>query len=710
VKVLDFGLAKAMEPVGSGEDVAAATAESPSMTRPGMLLGTPAYMSPEQARGRPVDTRTDVWAFGAVLFEMLSGERAFTGDDWADTLSAVLRSDPDWSVLPAETPHALRRLLRRCLQKDAKQRLQHIGDARLELTDVDAVTAGASTAAGARRRAWPLVVAAALATVTGVTTWMLAPRSSEVPVRQFAIPVMPTRGDLAISPDGRLLVYAAGGERPGLVVRQLDGLSTEPIRGAERGSAPFFSPDGAWIAFFADGKLKKVPSVGGPAVTIADAPANGHGTWGDDGTIVVARPYLYKVPSTGGTLERILGEGEGQFYEPAFLPGSKIVLVQARRPPDPGRIEAVDLETLARHPLLEGRAPTVTPDGHLLFARAGRIWAVGFDAKQLTLRGAPVPAIESLGTPIEGETVFATAKDGTLAYLAGEVALSFEWLDRSGSSTPVLADSGGLVNPRLSPDGTRVGGSLFSASSFEPDVWTIDLERGSRLRMTTGGYNRAAVWSPDGAQLAFFSARPGEDQDLYVMPSGGGEPRRLLARAGAQWPVSWSPDGRALVFEDGPGFSRDLWLLPFGEEPRPLAATRFNERGGVFSPDGRWIAFVTDESGRAEVYAQPVPGPGPKVPISTNGGIQPVWSRNGREIFFREGDWLMSVAVQYDPFRALSAKKLFELPQGIYGRDLYSADYDVAADGRFLAVRQDATREIRVVLNWSPFLRRQLGR
>ena len=454
-----------------------------------------------------------------------------------------------------------------------------------------------------------------------------------------------------------------------------------------------------------------MPATGGPAVTICDAPVNGHGAWGDDGTIVVARPYLYRVPSTGGTLERILGDGDGQFYDPEFLPGSRIVLVQARRPPDPGRIEAIDLATLTRHPLLEGAAPRLAPGGGLLFARSGRIWATRFDAERLAVAGTAVPVLESMGQVLTGgETMFATSNDGSLAYFAGEASLSFEWLDRSGGSMPALPGSAGLNSPRLSPDGTRVAGSLVNASSSEPDVWTIDLARGSRLRMTTGGYNRGSVWAPDGAQLAFFSARPGEDQDLYVMPSGGGEPRRILSRPGPQWPVSWSPDGRALVFEDGPGFSRDLWLLPFGEEPRPLVVTPFNERGGMISSDGRWIAFVTDESGSAEVYAQPFPGPGPKVPLSSNGGIQPIWSRDGRELFFREGDSLMSVSIQRDPFRASPARKLFDLPRGAYGQDPYAADYDVAADGRFLAVRQDATREIHVVLNWSPALRRLLGR
>jgi serine/threonine-protein kinase len=725
VKVLDFGLAKALEPaIAPGGDVTASpTLTSPAMTQMGMILGTAAYMAPEQTKGRPADKRSDIWAFGAVLYEMLSGQRTFKGDDVADTLAAVLRADPAWTALSPDTPQALRRLLHRCLQKDPKLRLQHIGDARLELADVAQGEAEQPAIAEmpSRRRVWPLVAAAAVsAVVVGLTAWMLAPRSLPGAVKRFSIQVPASMllsrvGDLALSPDGGMLVYVAGGTRPGLVKRQLDDLNTESVRGGEGGTSPFFSPDGVWIGFFADGKLKKVPAGGGLAVTICDAPPNARASWGDDGTIVVARPYLYKVASTGGTLELILGAGDGQFYEPEFLPGSKAVLVQARRPPEAGHIEAVELQTRTRHTLLEGSTPRLAANGNVLFERQGRIWATRFDAGRLAVVGTPVPLVESVARGLDlGETIFATSSDGSLAYFAGEATRSLVWLDRTGTSTPALAEPLGLRNPRLSPDSRRVAANVITASVPDPDLWTFELERGSRLRLTTGGYNRGSVWSPDGTQIAFFSApttrEPGLDQDLYLIPSAGGEPKRLLARPGPQWADSWSPDGRFLVFEDGPGFSRDLWLLPFGEEPRPLAVTRFNERGAVFSPDGHWLAFVTDESGRAEVYIQPFPGPGQKVPVSTNGGLQPVWSRNGRELFYREGDSLMAVRVRLDPFRAAAPERLFDLPRAIYNFDQYAADYDVAADGRFLAVRQDARNEIHVVLNWTEELRRALGR
>ena len=257
--------------------------------------------------------------------------------------------------------------------------------------------------------------------------------------------------------------------------------------------------------------------------------------------------------------------------------------------------------------------------------------------------------------------------------------------------------------------------SVASGSSL--DLWTFDLERGSRLRLTTDGSNRRTVWSPDGTQIAYFSlpSAPGQgaDQDLYVVPSAGGAAKRILTRPGPQWPDSWSPDGRFLIFEDGPGgATRDLWLLPFGEDPRPLVASRFNERGAAFSPDGRWIAFVSDESGRAEVYIQPFPGPGPKIPVSNEGGLQPVWGKSGRELYYRAADALMEVPVRLNPLQVTAARKLLDLPRALYGFDQFTPDYDVAADGRFLAIRRDASAadEITVVLNWTQELRRALGR
>jgi eukaryotic-like serine/threonine-protein kinase len=549
---------------------------------------------------------------------------------------------------------------------------------------------------------------------------MLAPSPGARPVTRFSIQapelvarIFGTGASLAFSPDGRAVVYVVGGTRPGLEKRHLDDASTERIRGTEGGRSPFFSPDGQWIGFFADGQLKKVPVGGGTPVSISDASPTARGAWGDDGTIVVARPDLRKVASSGGTVDVVFEAGNEQFNEPEFLPGSKIVLVQVRQPPNAGHIEAVDLQTRARHRLLEGSSPKLALTGDLIFVRQGRLWATKFDARRLAVVGAPVQLAESVtftdGTL--GEAAFATSNDGSLAYMSGDAVTSLVWLDRTGSATTAVAGIPGLRNPRLSPDGKRVVANGTAA----PDLLLFDLDRGSRLRLTTDRYNRGGAWSPDGERIAYFSAaqspQAGVDtQDLFVMPSSGGTPTRLLERPGPQWADSWSPDGRSLVFDDGPGHSRDLWLLPLGESPRPLVATRFNERSGMVSPVGGLLAFVSDESGSDEIYVQPMPGPGPKVAVSINGGRQPMWSRDGRELFYREGDAMMAVAVQHDPFGASPPRKLFDLPGAKYGLDPYVADYDVAPDGRFISVRRDASPEINVVLNWIEELRRALGR
>ncbi len=561
------------------------------------------------------------------------------------------------------------------------------------------------------------------AALTAMTAWSLAPSPVDRPSSRFAIqipssaPLLAGRfglaGGLALSPDGRAIVYSTGS---GLVSRQLDAMTVEPVRGAEGGAWPFFSPDGAWIGFFADGKIKKVPARGGLAVTICDTPANARAAWGDDDTIVVARTHLFRVAASGGALEKIVDAGGEQFSEPEFLPGSNAVLVRARMPPAPGRIEAIDLQTRTRHPLLEGSTPRLAAGGELVFARDQRIWATRFDAKRLAVDGTPVPIVESVGV-VDTEALYATSRDGTLIYLAssGEADASIVWLDRTGKTTAAVDDQRNFRFPRLSPDGKQVAVSVASGSSL--DLWTFDLERGSRLRLTTDGSNRRTVWSPDGTQIAYFSlpSEPGQgaDQDLYVVPSAGGAAKRILTRPGPQWPDSWSPDGRFLIFEDGAtGVTRDLWLLPFGEDPRPLVASRFSERGAAFSPDGRWIAFVSDESGRAEVYIQPFPGPGPKIPVSNEGGLQPVWGKSGRELYYRAADALMEVPVRLNPLQVNAARKLLDLPRALYGFDQFTPDYDVAADGRFLAIRRDASAadEITVVLNWTQELRRALGR
>ena len=731
VKVLDFGLARLTEeaaargaegPAGDHPSMSPTITSPAMMTGAGVILGTAAYMSPEQAKGRPTDRRGDIWAFGCVLYEMLTGKRAFEGEDVSDTLAAVLRADPRWAELASDTPPAIRRLLRRCLQKDPKRRLQHIGDARLELDEPDDGRSEPRLAVERRRRPlWPFLAAtAAVAVLAGFTGWALVPRTAPAQIRRYTIPVPASArftivggSDVALSPDGRTLVYAEPSF--GLFMRRTDGLVFEPVRGTEGASAPFFSPDGAWIGFRADGKLKKVPAEGGLAVTICDAPDRMRATWGDDGSIIlVGNPGdLFKVSSNGGVPQLILkSDAGGPFAQPHFVRGSKAVLV--RTGPLPGRIEAVDLQTLARHTLVEGTKPQVAATGDLLFEQRGAIWAVKFDATRLAVTGAPVPVVESVRAA-GGNPQFSTAGDGTLAYIASaaQEIRSLVWIDRAGKATAALEAKDGFQSPRLSPEGRRVAVSIQEGSNL--GLWTYEFERGTRLRLTTTGSSRRTVWSPDGTQVAFYSTpERAAEQDLYVVASTGGEPTRLLERPGLQFPDTWSPDGRVLVFEELEvgTVRRDLWVLPVGEAARPLLATRFYERGAVFSPDGKWLAFVTDESGRDEVYIQPFPGPGAKVPMSNNGGLQPMWSRDGRELFYREGDWMMAVAVTLDPFKVGGPRKLFEFPGTTYNLDQNFADYDVAPDGRFLAIQADtaAPDEIHVVLNWTEELRRALGR
>jgi len=735
VKVLDFGLAKLSEAVSNAP--ASSATLSPTITSPafmtgvGVLLGTAAYMSPEQAKGKPADKRSDIWAFGCVLYETLTAKRAFNGEDVSDTLAAVLRADPPWVDLPPNTPSAVRRVLQRCLQKDPKRRLQHIADARLELDEPDDSGVEIQLAEVRRKgRLWPFVVlTATVAAIAGFSGWMLAPQTAPPQIRRYTITV-PTAGrnativttDILLSPDGRTLLYAA--QPIGLLRRRADGSTFELVRGAEDGAAPFFSPDGAWIGFrsVADGRLKKVPVEGGLATTICDAPGPVRATWGDDGSIVMATGGdLYKVSSNGGKPELILkADNDGGFAQPHFISGSKVVLVRTGTPLL-GRIEALELPTLARHSLVEGTNPQLAATGALLFEQRGGIWAVKFDAKRLSVTGVPVPIVESVRTP-PGNAQFSTAGDGTLVYIAGNTDSnrSLVWLDRTGKAIDALQAKGAFQSPRLSPDGKRVVVSSVDGSNL--NLWAYEFERGTRLRLTTTGNSRRTVWAPDGLQIAFYStparaaaADRGEqdpNQDLYVMPSTGGEPKKLVTRPGAQFPDTWSPDGRFLVFEEGEAATgparRDLWVLPIGEAPRPLLVTRFYERGAVFSPNGRWLAFVTDESGRAEVYVQPFPGPGPKVAISNNGGLQPMWARDGRELFYREGDSMMAVPIKLDPFRVEAPQKLFEFPAATFNLDPNFADYDVAPDGRFLAIQGDtaAADEINVVLNWTEELKR----
>ena len=725
VKVLDFGLAKLNDPHALNVQTGSNASNSPTITSPammtgiGVILGTAAYMSPEQAKGKPADKRSDIWAFGCVLYEMLCGRRPFGGDDVSDTLASILKTDPDWTALPARVPVPIRRLIRRCLAKDKTRRIGDLSIARLEidesLTTSQTERAGpvaADTRLGGYRRWWPLLAGAiGGASAAAIVAWLLWPAPLSAPTARFTMPI-PARTDFAtttditdmvFAPDGRSLVLAR--TSVGLVRRWLDGSGFDPIRGAEDGIAPFFSPDGEWIGFRVGGKLKKVSANGGLAIDICDVSGNNvRAAWGPDGLIIVAEGgTLYQVPAAGGVRQQLLETGADGSFQPVFVPGTRVLIVRKGLPP--GRLEAIDLATLTHRPLIEGSNPRLSPSGRLMFEQRGAIWSVGFDPDALALTESPTPVTQSVHSTIGAQALLTIAANGSFAYIEGngDSNRSLVWLDRTGGVVPAIESQSEFASPRLSPDGRRV----IVNDGVRLDLWSYEFDRGTRLRLTTSGSNRRSVWSPDGEQIAFYSTPPGGDQDLYVMPSTGGTPKQLLARPGPQYPDSWSPDGRFIIFEDGQGglgATRDLWLLPIGGEPKPLVVTSFNERGAVLSPDGRWFAYVSNESGRAEVYIQPFPGPGPRTPISTNGGVQPMWARDGRELLYRQDDWLMSVPIALDPLKVEPARRLFELSAADYNLDPNFADYDVARDGRVLAIRSTAMppQEIQVVLNWTP--------
>ena len=515
VKVLDFGLAKLADAPDSGAATPAAslspTITSPAMmTQAGMLLGTAAYMAPEQAKGKPADKRSDIWAFGCVLYEMLTGARAFDGEDVTETLASVLRSEVDWALLPPSTPAPVMRLLKRCVEKDSRRRLKHIGDARLELDERDEPPVAIPSARRPQWRLWPLMAAAVAGAIAGVAAWLFIPREGAVPVTRFAIP-LPAGATLsttqtatvALSPDGRTLVLSSA--RSGLLRRRLDGQSFEPIQGAESGSFPFFSPDSKWIGFREGGKLKKVPVAGGIATTLCDAVSAGTAAWGDNGSIIVSQGGdLYVVRDGGGALEPFLkADASGPLVQPAFVPGSKVLL--ARSGTVPGQIVALDFDRRVRHPLVEGTNPQIAATGELLFVRGGNLWAIRFDAKRLAVIGDPVIVVESLGAsfaqnPLRSSSLFATSRDGSLVFIRSdpETNRSLVWLDRTGTAVPALPIRGAFQSPRLSPDGKRVAVSVSSESSL--DLWTYELESGRRVRLTTQWNNRRNVWSPDGSQ------------------------------------------------------------------------------------------------------------------------------------------------------------------------------------------------------------------
>ena len=745
VKVLDFGLAKALDPAPDVDPSQSPTLTA-AATQMGVILGTAAYMSPEQARGKPVDKRADIWAFGAVVFEMLTATKPFPGDDVSQTLARVIDRDPDWDALPATLSPALDTYLRRCLQKDPSQRVRDIGDVRLALAGAfeTVVDTRAGPMAASTLRVWQrpaITVGAVLVAFAlgGFTVWTLArpevvpadPMRFVVPRDSVAFDYAFGLRDLAISPDGRQIVYWQAGETvPQLHVWPTDQFAGVPLSGGEGGLGPFVSPDGEWVGFvnLPGTTLSKVSIRGGVSVTLTEFPSTIFGaSWGTDDEIVFGSGAgLFRVSASGGDPERLTTadreEGGDYHVWPSVIPGADaVVFVLAGQQPFDGELAVLALDTGTVIRLgVTGFSPHYVQTGHLVYAaQDGSIRAVSFDAASLELTGSPVPLVEDIMVKPTNAANFSVSATGSLVYATGDataLASRVVTVGRDGVvSGPVDEVAGSAWYPRFSPDGSRVAFAITEepGNAGAADLYVKDLDRGTRTRRTRDENNNRfyPVWSPDGTQLAFAEGSGTSNRILRTPADGSGEYEVLLDIGERQFPMSWAPDGSALAYYRSGSdiLNRDLHILPMDGERVPVEflTTPFEDRGVTFSPDGRWLAYVSGESGRDDIYVRPYPGPGGQVTVSSGGGQEAVWGRDGSELFYRNGNRLMVVAVDTEPgFSADAPTLLFEndfvLDNASGGGG--NANYDVSSDGVFVFVEdlgsQDAAPELRLVLNW----------
>ena len=728
VKVLDFGLAKAAEPASSAIDLTQSpTLVSPAVTQAGLILGTAAYMSPEQAKGRNVDKRSDIWAFGCVLYEMLTGMRTFEGDDVTDTLAAILRGEPDWTRVPADVPPALVRVLKRCLDKDRRRRRHDIADVRMDLDDamaapVERPAGGGSDARWTRRG--PAIAAMVLVTaaIAGAIGWYARPEPPAA-VRRFVIPLGPDqryantgRHLLALSPDGSQLVYVANNR---LYLRRLDQLSATEIQGTDAGSArePFFSPDGKWIAFWAGGQLKRVGLDGGAPIALAQIGNPLGASWSADDTILFGSPQgVFRIPGNGGTPERVVEIEQGEFaHGPQLLPDGEHVLFTLRKKGatnwDDSVVVAQSLRSGKRTEVLQrSREARYVETGHLIYASTGTLLAVRFDPRTLATVGGAVALVQNVpdGTANSGASHFAIAANGTMAYVEGNADTqrsALVWVDRMGRETPTPATSAipGLTNPRLSPDGSRV------AMISEGDLWVQDLQGRPPIKVTFDGGHFSPVWSQDGSRI-FFEG----DRVIVAAAADGSSQPEAVSGQDHLHPFAVARDGSVIVARFPEDMQNaDIMRLVPGQKPslQPVVVTQNREgsSGLSLSPDGRWLAYASAATGRDEIWVQAYPGPGAAVRISPGGGVEPVWGKNGREIFYIEERRMMSVAVQ--PGATFSFSPAVALFEHNYVMSGQPPSYDVAADGRFLMVRsggQATVPPIVLTLDWFEELKRRV--
>jgi eukaryotic-like serine/threonine-protein kinase len=757
-KLLDFGLAKLKQEVAPAIPDSQLPTMKSAVTAEGTILGTLQYMAPEQVEGKvdEIDGRTDIFAFGVVVYEMATGKRAFEGKSPASVMGAIMHLDPPpMSSLQPVTPPALDRLVKTCLAKDPDGRWQSAGDVTRELKWIaeggsqaglltaSAKDSGATQAAPASTSKLPWAVAAVLA-IIAVVALSVAWRSTR-PVEQALRPLVRLDVDLGpdvslgsqvgsdtiLSPDGTRLVYVSQGR---LFTRRLDQPNATELLGTQGASAPFFSPDGQWVAFFSLGKLQKISVEGGSAITLCEANGSrGGGSWGEDGNIIAALGIgggLSRIPSAGGPPTPVTDLQSGEFTHrwPQVLPGGKAVLFTANKTTvayDAANIDVMSLADHRRKTLVRGGTfGRYLPNGYLVYMNRGTLFAVPFDVDRLEVHGTPAPVLDQVGYAAgQGYAQIDFSQTGTLIYRSGGSGgglLTIAWLDGAGKAQPLLAKPGNYGRPSMSPDGQRL--ALEVADGSGTAIWVYDWQRDTMTRLTFTGTAQAPVWSPDGRYIAFEAA--GEGMSV-TRSDGAGKPQPLTQSKNIQYPWSFTPDGKRLAFFEAGPMGAHLWTVPLESDSAGLRAgkpevflqTPADERYPSFSPDGRWVAYRSDESGTFQIYVRAFPDKGGKWQISNSGGTVPMWSRNGHELFFETLDNHIMVAaytVKGDSFvadkpRVWSEKQLGSTPAT-------TRNVDLAPDGKRIvalmpaetAEGQKAQNHVTFLLNFFDELRRKV--
>ena len=740
VKVLDFGLAKALSDESNPADISNSPTLTEAATKAGLILGTAAYMSPEQARGKVVDRRADIWSFGAVAFEMLAGKMAFKGDTVSDTLAAVIRGEPEWNFLPASVPNEIKQLIRRCLNKDPRQRLQSIGEARIAIENVIegrmAATRGSGISAAPssaiaplkENRALKILAGCALATLLIAAGFLLAnllhPGSARenLPIRFAILPPPGTSLNsvlrtVAISRDGtRIALSASSSDGPRLYLRDMNSASAVPIGGSEGAVNPVFSPDGRWLAFFAAGKLKKISLDGGSPVVIAEGISNPKGlSWGTDHNIYYTPSLssgILRVSDNGGTPQPVTklqaDKGELADFSPDVLPDGKTLLFTAFSGGnmDDGALVAQKIGSDERKVIVgKGADAHFFAPNHLLYMRSGNLMATDFDAGKLETTGSPAVVVQDvLMQPATGSAQYDVSSTGTLIYVNGgrqAVENSLVLAEHDAKVQPLPVKPNLYESPRFSPDGRLLA---LTVRLPDPDIWVYDIERGALRRITFApGEDELPVWSPDGKRIAFASN--GRQQAFMVAVDGSGQEEPLMKNDSHFHLQSWSPDGKFIAYERlGSSGQYEIWMLPLGgdRKPYPYLVSQFHVNQPAFSKDGNWLAYTSNESGRAEVYVQRFPGPGEKIQVSTDGGNHPVWSHDGKQLVYENAGTLWATEVTVSPFRVGKSRVLY---QGDIWNDAAGPNYTLAPSGHRIVVveriKDPDGGNVKVVVNWN---------